>query len=301
MAEQCSRRDFIGKTISTVSSVGLVSLLTSDTFSKPVSPAPSLKLGPKVGLVTYLLAKDWDVPTLIKNCTEAKFEGVELRTTHAHKVETNLTAPERKEVKKRFEDSSVKLCSLGSAFEYHAVDPAEVKKNIDGTKEYILLAKDVGAEAVKVRPNGLQTAAGIPVEKTLEQIGRAARECAQFGKDNGIQVRMEIHGKETSRVPLMKKIIDYADHDNFYVCWNSNETDLQDGGLESNFNLVKNKIAFVHMRDLFIEDYPWRKFFSLLNGMGYIGYCCAEIPESADPIRVMKYYRALFMAYQNQL
>ena len=102
-------------------------------------------------------------------------------------------------------------------------------------------------------------------------------------------------------MPYIKKIIEYADHDNFFVCWNSNQTDLDDGGLEANFNLVKDRIAFVHMRDLFLEEYPWRRLFNLLNGIGYNGYCCAEIPASPDPIRVMKYYRALFLAYQNRL
>src|ERR1700754_40275 len=45
----------------------------------------------KVGIVTYNIAKDWDVPTIIKNCTEAKIQGVELRTSHAHGVEVKLS------------------------------------------------------------------------------------------------------------------------------------------------------------------------------------------------------------------
>ena len=30
-----------------------------------------------LGIVTYNIAKDWDIETIIKNCTAAKFEGVE--------------------------------------------------------------------------------------------------------------------------------------------------------------------------------------------------------------------------------
>jgi hypothetical protein len=52
------------------------------------------------------------------------------------------------------------------------------------------------------------------------------------------------------------------------------------------------------MRDLFLDEYPWRKLIALLNGINFDGYCCAEIPESADPIRIMRYFRALFLAYQ---
>lgn len=45
--------------------------------------------------------------------------------------------------------------------------------------------------------------------------------------------------------------------------------------------------------------YPYRKLFRLLKDAGYQGYCSAEIPASPDPIGIMKYYRALFLAYQN--
>src|SRR6185503_19756935 len=119
----------------------------------------------KLGTVTYNLAQDWDVETIIKNCQAAKFEGVELRTGHAHKVEVALTKAEREEVKKRFQGSSVQLMRLGSAFDYHTPDQAKLKKDIDATKEYIVLAHDVGATGVKVRPNGLPKE--VPKEKTL--------------------------------------------------------------------------------------------------------------------------------------
>ena len=45
----------------------------------------------QLGLVTYLLGKDWDVATLIENCTNTGFQGVELRSTHAHGVESDLS------------------------------------------------------------------------------------------------------------------------------------------------------------------------------------------------------------------
>ena len=71
----------------------------------------------KLGLVTYNLGKDWDVPTIIEKCIETGFEGVELRTTHAHGVEVDLTKDQREEVKSRFEDSPIELAGLGSAVE----------------------------------------------------------------------------------------------------------------------------------------------------------------------------------------
>ena len=278
----------------------------------------------KLGTVTYMIAAQWDVPTLIKNLSDCKFEGVELRTTHAHKVEVELTPDQRRDVRKQFEDGGIEIAGLGSAFEFVAVivirslpasrfstagglaptGPATVRKNIDGCKEYMKLAHDLGCQGVKVRPNGAPK--DVPLDATLRQIGDALRELGEFGMGYGVHVRVEVHGAVTSELPNIKKIMDYADHENVYVCWNSNDTDLdkpaREGGppsIERNFKLVAKKIIAVHMRDLFVENYPWRQLFRLLRQSGYDGYCYAEIPASTDPIRVLRYYRALWLAYQS--
>ena len=253
----------------------------------------------KLGTVTYNLAQDWDVPTIIKNCEATGFQGVELRTTHKHGVEVSLSKEQRAEVRKRFADSKVELMGLGSAFDYHTPDQQKLRRDIDATKEYIVLAQDVGASGVKVRPNGLPKE--VPVEKTLEQIGRSLNELGKFAKEHGQVIRLEVHGTGTSLLPNIKCIIEIADHSHVGVCWNSNPTDLDGAGFDHNFDLVKDKINAVHLRDLFIEDYPFRKLFARLNEIQFSGYCLAEIPPSADPIRVMRYYRGLWLSYQDLL
>src|SRR5262252_9999077 len=100
--------------------------------------------GFKLGTVTYNLAKDWDVPTIIKNCEATGFEAVELRTTHKHGVEPSIDAATRADVKKRFADSKVRLLSLGTVCEFHAVDPAVLKKNVDECRSFLELARDLG-------------------------------------------------------------------------------------------------------------------------------------------------------------
>ena len=252
-----------------------------------------------LGLVTYNLAADWDIPTIIKNCEATKFEGVELRTTHAHKVEVNLSKEERKAVRQRFAESKVQLMGLGSIFDYHTPDQAKLRKDIEATKEYIILAQDVGATGVKVRPNGFPK--DVPQEKTLEQIGHALHELGDFARDHGQVIRLEVHGTGTSFPPNIRKILDVANHPSVGACWNSNASDLSGQGWDYNFDLVKDKIFSVHMTDLFLEEYPYRKLLTRLNEIGFKGFCLAEIPPSADPVRVMKYYRALWLAYQGLL
>src|SRR5947209_10609799 len=99
----------------------------------------------QLGIVTYNIAKDWDLPTILARLEKLGYAGVELRTGHAHKVEVDLTKSQREEVRKRFEDSPVQLAGLGSAFEFQSSDPSVVRKNIEGTKEYVRLAHDIGS------------------------------------------------------------------------------------------------------------------------------------------------------------
>ena len=248
----------------------------------------------KLGLVTYNMAKEWDIPTIIEHCEATGFQGVELRTTHAHNIEVNLSAAERRDVRKQFEDSSIELAGLGSAFEYHSPDSDELRQNIEGTKVYSQLAADVGAPGVKVRPNGLPDS--VPEQTTLDQIANSLCECGEFAKNLGVQIRLEVHGRQTSHLPHIRTIMEIADHDNVSVCWNSNPGEVANGSVKSNFDLVKDWIRLVHINELHRQEYPWRELFSLLKDSNYDGYCLAEIPGSPDPERVMNYYRALWTA-----
>jgi sugar phosphate isomerase/epimerase len=250
----------------------------------------------QLGIVTYNIAKDWDLPTILTKLERLGYEGAELRTTHAHKVEVSLTKPQREEVRKRFEDSAVKLAGLGSTFEYQAADPAVVRKNIEGTKEYVRLAHDVGAPGVKVRPNGIPRGANL--DATLHQIGKALQEVGADAADFGVEIRLEVHGAVTSLPENCGRILQYADHPNVYACWNSNATDVKNGSIRDAFGLLGARTGEVHLHDLTDESYPWRELFARLKARNYQGFTLAEIPESSDPDRVLRYFRALWLALQ---
>ncbi len=246
----------------------------------PVPPIAGRGLKMKFGLVTYLWAKDWDLPTLIANCEKTGVLGVELRTEHAHGVESSLNAQQRKEVRKRFEDSPVTLVGLGTNFAFHHVEPAALKKDIEEAKEYIKLSNDVGGSGVKVKPNDLPK--NVPPEKTIEQIGKSLNELGRFAADYGQQIRLEVHGS-CSPLPTIKQIMDVADHPNVKVCWNCNPEDLTGEGLVNNFNLVKNRFGdTVHVRELNINDYPYQELMNLLVAMDYSGWILLEARTNPD-------------------
>jgi len=288
-----SRRQFMVRSVGMATGAFVATGLTS---CGDLQISSTGKRGSKMrfGLVTYLWGKDWDLPTLIRNCQTSKVLGVELRTQHAHGVESNLNAEQRREVKKRFDDSPVTLVGLGTNFAFHHADPARLQKDIEEAKQYVKLSCDVGGSGVKVKPNALPE--GVPVEKTIEQIGKSLNELARFGADYGQEIRVEVHGRETQKLPIMKRIFDVADHPNVGVCWNSNNEDLAGQGLECNFNLVKDRFgATVHIRELNIGKYPYQQLINLFVKTDYKGWILLEArTKPEDRVKALAEQRVLF-------
>jgi sugar phosphate isomerase/epimerase len=286
MKNELSRRQFIQRSFG--AGVALAFLNNIPEFVKMAPP------GMRLGFVTYQWGRDWDLPTLIANCEKTGLLGVELRTQHAHKVETNLTAAQRAEVKKRFADSAVTCVGYGSNFEYHSPDPVKLRENIDQTKEYIKLCKDIGATGIKVKPNYLPPE--VPREKTISQIAASLNECGKFAQDYGQLVRVEVHGNITQEIPNIKAIFEQVTEKNVKMCWNCNDQDLNPPGLEANFNSVKGWFGdTVHIRELNEGTYPYQQLFNLFTGIKYKGWILLEArTEPADRIAAMNEQLALF-------
>ncbi len=252
-----------------------------------------------VGLVTYNLARDWDLATILERCAAAGFESVELRTTHGHGVEPTLSPEARRDVRARFASSPVRLCGIGTVCEYHSPDREVVEQNIAATAAAVDLAADLGCPGVKVRPNGDNVRSGIPKAETLRQIGRALARCGEYAARREVELRLEMHGSVAAAVDIAA-ILEACGHPSVRVCWNCNLIDVKNGSVAGDFALMRGRIGLVHIQELWNTNYPWRELFRLLNASGFEGDCLAEIPASPDPVRLMRYYRALFQELAGQ-
>jgi sugar phosphate isomerase/epimerase len=182
--------------------------------------------------------------------------------------------------------------SFGSTCEFESPDAAVRQQQVEIGKQWVSLAHDTGAWGVKVRPNGLPK--GVPIETTIDNIAASLRELGDYGLRYGVEIWMEVHGHTTQNPPVAGAIMRAAKHQNVGVCWNSNPTDVVNGSVKASFELLKPWIRNVHINDL-SNSYPWRELFTLLRDSDYERYTLAEVdPESKEPERFLRYYRALW-------
>jgi sugar phosphate isomerase/epimerase len=253
----------------------------------------------RLGIVTYNIARAWDVPTIIKICKAVGLSPVELRTTHKHGVEPSLSKDERKEVRKRFADGGVEIWGCGTTCEFHAPDMATVQKNIDLCKQFVELAADIGGRGVKVRPNGLPK--GVPVEKTLEQIGKALVPCGKAAADAGVEIWVEVHGNGTAHPPYIQTMMEACGHASVGITWNSNASDIKDKSVADYFHLLRPWLRSCHINELYkdgLGQYPYRELFRLMRETGYDRVTLCEVgkdmptPEAGE--EMLRYYKALW-------
>ena len=289
-----NRRRFL-QTAGTLAATGLA----ADVAAAPDRGEEKPPLKFRLGIVTYMIAAQWDVPTIVKVCKNVGLSPVELRTSHKHGVEPSLSKEQRQEVRKRFADAGVEIWGCGTTCEFQSPDAAVVKKNVETCKEFVGLVADLGGKGVKVRPNGLPDK--DKVDKTLEQIGQALAECGKAAADAGLEIWLEVHGGGTSHPPNVKKIMDACGHSQVGLTWNSNKEDIKDGSVEEYFKLLWPWVRSCHINELYKDAagaYPYRELFRLFRANGYDRVTLCEVgrtpPDLDSGIEVLRYYKALW-------
>ncbi|MHC4559782.1 MAG: sugar phosphate isomerase/epimerase family protein [Planctomycetota bacterium] len=282
--KEVSRRDFLARGIYITAGIAATAALTS-CESLGTTGAEKRIARTRFGFTTYQWGQDWDIPTLIANCSKARVFGVELRTSqsYVHGVELDLNAQQRGEVKNRFGDSLVNLVGIATSERFDSPDPTKLKKAIENTKAYIKLSRDIGGSGVRVFPNSFHD--DIPREVTIRQIGSSLNIVGAFAADYGQQIRLEAHGS-AGELTTIKAIMDHVVQPSVRVKLNSDKGDTKGKGFEHKFNLVKDSLGdTLHLHNLKDAGFPYQLQMNLLVKMGWSGWQLLEVSDKV-PDRV---------------
>ncbi len=228
----------------------------------------------RFGLTSYQWGKAWDVPATIANCTKAKAFGVELRTQekYAAGVEVSLSEAQRREVKKRFEDSPVKLVGLACSERYDWLDPAKLGEAIESTRAHLKLSQDVGGWGLRVFVNDWHKE--VPHEKTIEQVTGALNTVGKIGSEYGQTIRLENHGSAGDLVTL-RRIMNGVTQKNVRIKLNGLPADV--GDFARRFQLVRNILDdTLHFHELGRGDFPYQLQSDLLTDADWDGWWLLE-------------------------
>lgn len=254
----------------------------------------------KLCLLTYNLARQWNLPQLIEVARKSGFAGLEFRAEagHEHGVELERTAAERREIRDRIEDAYLEAVGIGTGSRFESPDPAQRQAIIERTKRYVELAADIGCTRVRVFGNIIP--AGVQRDTCVTYVGESLRTLGEFAEPYGVDVLLEMHG-QFNYWGFARTAVEIADHPRVALIYNCDKRDLVAGSVATTYSQVRSLIRHVHLHD-FTGGYPYPELFALLKADGYTGYLASEI-EGADAITREQYfalYATLFRAWAGQ-
>lgn len=254
----------------------------------------------KLCLLTYNLAKSWELPKLIGFAKKCGFAALELRADagHAHGVELDLGKAQRREVRDRVEDAYLEVACIGTGHRYESPDGRARRAQIEATKRYIDLAADVGSSRVRVFGNDMPQ--GVGRDHVIQYVGESLRELGEHADPLGVDVLLEMHG-QFNYWGFARSAVEVADHDRVGLVYNCDNRDVVGSSIAPTYDRVRDLIRHVHMHD-FGGSYPYPELFELLVEDGYDGYLSSEVEMREGPSaeQYLGLYSALFRAWAGQ-
>jgi sugar phosphate isomerase/epimerase len=257
----------------------------------------------KLSLLTYNMAREWDLPELIEVARLGGYAGVELRAEakHRHGVELETSPEQRREIRERIEDAYLEVACIGLSSRFDTPDTARRRDVVERSKRYVELAAAVGCPRIRVFGNdmpkqGLDGDAPPDRETVLHYVGDALREIAEFADPYGVDVLLEMHG-QFNFWGFAPRAVKLAAHPRVGLVYNCDLRDLVGGSVAPTYERVRHLVRHVHMH-AFTRGFPYPELFGLLVRDGYAGYLSSEIDEpqpTAQDYLVM--YAHLFRAW----
>jgi len=253
----------------------------------------------KLCLLTYNLARRWDLAQIIEVARLYGFAGVEFRAEagHAHGVELERTRAERRQIRDRIEDAYLEVAGIGTSARFESPDPAQRQAAIDRTRGYIELAADLGCRRVRVFGNDIP--AGVQRDECVTYVGESLRALGEYAAPHGVDVLLEMHG-QFNYWGFARAAVAIADHPRVALVYNCDPRDVVGGSVAATYGQVRPWIRHVHMHE-FTGAYPYPELFALLQADGYGGYLASEIgTEHPTAEHYLALYAALFRAWAGQ-
>jgi sugar phosphate isomerase/epimerase len=233
---------------------------------------------------------DWTLSETVAGMKRHGFEGYEPRVEWGHRagVELTLSASDRAEVRKQFEDEGLKICCIATGCRFAMKEPEERAKNTETLKRYVDFAGDLGAPCIRVFGGAIP---GGELYGVVKYAAEAIRPALDQARARGVTVLMETHD-DWRRASQVRAVIQELQHPAFAALWDIMHTQRVFETPEESFAILGPHIRHLHLHEgrysedgLKLDtDVPLGEGvidhatpFRLLMAAGFDGYASVEV------------------------
>jgi sugar phosphate isomerase/epimerase len=266
-----------------------------------------------------LACPDWSIETIIAKAAEFGYDGIEWRGGPQGHVQPTMPAAQKVLLQKMLMDTGLIAVAVTAYTTFVSPLAEERQSNIDELRRYADLAAELDAPYVRTFLGELPQ--GVNLDSSIyEKISDCLNKASDYANSVGVKIAVEPHDdfvRSTSIVPILTQV----QHPALRVIWDIGNAFAAGEDLQEGFELLKNRIAYVQVKDgtgrgaawqlcsVGHGDVPLARALELLLAYGYEGALSVEweyawhpeldAPEIALPA-ALRTVRELLVASQRE-
>ena len=224
-----------------------------------------------------LCCLDYSLDDILRLAVSCKMDGIELRVDDRMLEEIKDAA----DWGARVREAGVKVCDIASSIfilDGNLTDKAEA---------YVDLARDVGADAVRIFAGRMPESLDNVEICNLDDIASALRKLCEMAKDAGLQVWLETHS-EFSTGKRSRELADAVGMPNLKILWDVLHSIEFGESLDDSISAIGERLAHVHIKDARTPEGD--AFVYPLCDLGEGVFPIGELKEKLDGVSYDGYY-----------
>jgi sugar phosphate isomerase/epimerase len=234
-----------------------------------------------------LACPSWSIDTIIAKAAEFGYEGIEWRGGPQGHVQPTMPAQEKTTLRKMSADAGLTALAVTAYTSFVSPLAEERQSNVDELRRYAELATELGASYVRAFLGELPE--GKDIDSSLyENISDCLNAASEYAISLGVRIAVEPHDNFT-RSSVVSPLFDRdRSHPDLRVIWDLGNTFAAREDPHEGFELLKDRIAYVQVKDGLRQDSGWQlcavgqgnvplaEAFALLLDDGYQGAFSVE-------------------------
>jgi sugar phosphate isomerase/epimerase len=265
----------------------------------------------KLGFTT-LACIDWPQAKVARWAKEWGYQCVEIRALDNKYFSTNLTTPERREIKSAYDEFGIEIACVSASSRFASPDPAERQRNLVSLKRHVDLAADLGAPIV--RSFGGVLPAGISLDTAIEYVAENLSKAGEYAEGSGVKIALETHD-DFRKGETVARTLKLANKPTLGALWDTHHPYRSGETAEQTYNFLAPYLIHTHVKDAIERkdappqlvllgkgEVPVKEVVQTLKAKGYNGPICVEWekgwhPEIEEPEVALPQHIAVLKEY----
>ena len=188
---------------------------------------------------------EWSVETAIDRAAAYGFQAIDWRGGPQGHVQPSLPAADRARVRQQMAGKGVSALSVSAYTSFVSKDAAENQASVEDLKRHLDLAADIGAHYVRVFLGELRP--GVETESVYAPAAACLETAARHAQDVGVRLALEPHDDFVS-LQTFAPILDLVGP-GIGVLWDLGNTVAAGDDLADAFELLRDRLCYVHVKD----------------------------------------------------